>query len=624
MGRPYKRELEAMPETYEYIDSVNVEELFPFFKCNCNYPLLIIGSGGSFAVAKMFELCYKNYGGFAKAITPYELKDETKQLGNSKVLIVTAGGNNPDTVGVYNYVRLYEPFEMCVICLSKNSKISKAIKKNSDAILFETSIPFGKDGYLAVNSSIAMFTIAKNIMLELEGESKYIIDFKEKSEMYPSQEKMEHITNFIVLFGGWGTPAAYDFESKCSEAGLMSMQFVNYRNFAHGRHNWIDKNKESTMLVALITPQDKMICKKTLQKLPDDIPTLCFETYSTGSIAAIELLVKVFYFVGYLGELKNIDPGQPHVPDFGSKLYNIKYNLLSSDKYLKKIAKNTKESCIYRKMKLLNNEAMWYEYYSKMYDSFVNRLSCEKYNALLLDYDGTVCGEDGEVKSKLIIGKLIELLENNIVIGFATGRGDSIIAPLQKNIPPIFWDKIIIGYYNGSYIANLSKKPDFRGFDSTSIKQFYNIVKDLLPSGQNIICKECQMSIREKDSFQLNFYHELLNEIKYNHKFDDVQIYMSGHAVDVIANNSGKQKVVEYIKSICDANVLCIGDEGRLYQNDYGLLADNIGISSNYQNKMGDSGWNLAPLGVRNVSATEFYFSKMRIYNTYFILEKFN
>lgn len=113
MGRPYKKELEAMGETFEFINSLDVSKIVPFFKYNCNVPMLIIGSGGSFAVAKLFELCYQNYGGFAKSITPYELKNETKMLGRSKVLIVTAGGNNPDTVGVYNYARYYEPFEIC-------------------------------------------------------------------------------------------------------------------------------------------------------------------------------------------------------------------------------------------------------------------------------------------------------------------------------------------------------------------------------------------------------------------------------------------------------------------------------------------------------------------------------
>lgn len=620
MGRPYKKELEAMENTYDFINSLDVSKLFPFFKYNCNIPLLIIGSGGSFAVAKLFELCYQNYGGFAKAVTPYELKNETKMLSGSKVLIVTAGGNNPDTVGAYNYVRLYEPFELCVICMSKKSKIAKVINQNNDALLYEVSIPFGKDGYLAVNSSVAMFAIGKKIMEELE-DNNSIINFDSCNEIFPPIEQMELINNLIVLYGGWGAPAAYDLESKCSEAGLISLQFVNYRNFAHGRHNWIDKNKDSTMVIALVTPDDKAICKKTLQKLPDYLPKLCLETQFEGSSSALELLVKVFYFVDYLGELKKIDPGQPHVPDYGSKLYNIKYNLFTNDVFLKKIAKSTKDIAIYRKLRMISDQDVWYDYYSNMYDDFVSRLCNENYKALLLDYDGTICGANGNISS-IIVSKLKKMLEHNIIVGFATGRGDSIIEQLRKDIPKLYWKNIVIGYYNGAYISDLSSEPKFRRETVGRLKEFYDKVKSLLPFGSELIDKGYQVSIRTVDINRINIYFEVLNELRCNYGFDDLQILMSGHSIDIIEKDSGKQKVVEYIKSICNTNVLCIGDEGKLYENDFELLAKNIGLSSKHQNRMGMSGWNLAPLGVSNVKATEYYFEKIRILEDSFMFEE--
>ncbi len=622
MGRPYKKELEAMEDTYEYINLLDVSLLVPFFKNNSNVPLLIIGSGGSFAVAKMFELCYQSYGGFAKAITPYELKNETQTLGASKILIVTAGGNNPDTVGTYNYVRIYEPFEICVICMSKNSKISKEINKNKDAILYEVGIPFGKDGYLAVNSSVAMFTIGKKIMDELEDNKKFAINFCSCIQMFPPMEQMKKIDNLIVLYGGWGTPAAYDLESKCSEAGLMSIQFVNYRNFAHGRHNWIDKKKDTTMLVALITPEDKSICKKTLEKLPSFLSIICLETKYKGSVAALELLIKVFYFVDYLGELRNIDPGKPHVPDYGSKLYNIKYNLLTNDEYLKKITKSTKNSAIYRKLKMIPDKNIWYDYYSNMYDSFIDKLYNEVYQALLLDYDGTICDSDGKVSCE-IISKLNMLLESNIVIAFATGRGDSIIKQLRKNIPQQYWDNVIIGYYNGSYISKLTIDPELQGNNSNELKDFYEKAKQMLPFNDVIIDKGYQLSIRDDDANKLLLYYEVLNELKYTYGFESVQMFMSGHAIDIVLNDSSKQNVVEYIRSMCQASVLCIGDEGKLYENDFEILTKNIGLSSKHQNKLGESGWNLAPLGVSNVRATEYYFSKIKILESGFIIEKF-
>jgi len=84
MGRPYKTELDAIADTLQYADQLDVSILYSFFECNCDQPLLIIGSGGSYAVAKGFELCYQSYGGFAKTITPYELQNEKYVIENTK------------------------------------------------------------------------------------------------------------------------------------------------------------------------------------------------------------------------------------------------------------------------------------------------------------------------------------------------------------------------------------------------------------------------------------------------------------------------------------------------------------------------------------------------------------
>lgn len=623
MGRPYKQELSAIKETYEYIKGIDISAIIPFFQTNCNVPLLIIGSGGSYAVAKAFELVYQAYGGFAKAVTPYELKNERRVLGKVKVLIVSAGGNNPDTVGVYEYVRLYEPEEICIICMSKGSKIAQKALMNKDAILFEAEIPFGKDGYLAVNSSVAMFTIITKIMNQQKLSANRKPEFCDLSiKKKFIQESIQGKSNFIVLYGGWGTPAAYDFESKCSEAGLFSVQFVDYRNFSHGRHNWIDKNRDTTVIVALTTPDDILIRDKTLDKLPCDLPKICLETQNKGSLAALELLVQVFYFVDFLGELRGIDPGRPGVPDFGSKLYNIKYNLKSCDPYIKKVAKDRKETCIFRKMKYLQADQGWYEYYSDMYDRFLQKIYNERYSALVLDFDGTVM-EKGEADVSEFIRKTFdELLCNDITVAFATGRGDSITGLLERAINQKYWNRVTIGYYNGSYIASLDDEVDFTNAHSETLENFMNQISTNRMIKDKIIYKGYQLSLREPDAGKRNFYFELLEEYRQNDKYKDIRIFKSGHAIDIIEENCGKQKVVDYIQKNTNAKVLCIGDEGSIWENDFELLSQNYGISSNHQNQLGISGWNLAPLGVSNVHATKYYFEKMKIQKGYFTLEE--
>ncbi len=624
MGRPYKQELAAMQETYDYMEKADITQIMPFFTCNCNVPLLIIGSGGSYAVAKAFELCYQSFGGFAKAITPFSVKEEKRALGRSKVLIVTAGGNNPDTVAVYDYVRLYEPEEICVICMSKGSKIAKAVLKNGDALLFEESIPFGKDGYLAVNSSIAMFAVITKLMELWENAGRIRKPDVKKLDIDENavRRDVEGCDNFIVLYGGWGTPAAYDLESKCSEAGLISTQFIDYRNFAHGRHNWIDKHMDSTAIVALTTPADKAIRDKTLDKLPVEIPRILMSTKEDGILAALELLIQVFYFVGILGDMREIDPGRPHVPDFGGKLYNIKHNLKNNDSYIKMLIKSPKEACIYRKMKYMPLDRQWHDYYSDMYDRFTERLYGKTYKGIILDFDGTLTDKNRKTVPEVIVQKLNRMLESNIVVAFATGRGDSVAEPLREIIRESYWDRVMIGFYNGSRILNLHA-PDMVARESSRLTEFYGYIAQNPLLREKIHNKGFQLSVREKDACRINLYYELLSEIRINRDFTDLQIFKSDHAVDVIEADCGKQRVVEYLRTQGIYDLLCIGDEGRIFENDYEMLAYNFGISSNRQNLLGESGWNLAPLGVRNVAATRFYFEKIQIEGNGFRLGDF-
>ena len=622
MGRPYKQELNAISDTYKYADSFETSGIDNFFKYNCDRPLLVIGSGGSYAVAKAFELCYQSYGGFAKTVTPYELQNEKYVIGNSKVLIVTAGGNNPDTVGVYNYVRLYEPFSLCVICMSQKSKIAKLIRENKDAILFEGNIPFGKDGYLAVNSSVAMFAIVKRLLESLENNAAKKLKINTLMQQRDDLvEMLGKCTNLLVMYGGWGTPAAFDLESKCSEAGLISVQYVDYRNFAHGRHNWIDKMGDTTVIVALTTPDEILIRNKTLDKLPGNIPRILLSAEQTGSIGALELLIQIFYLTDILGDIRQIDPGRPQVPEYGSQLYHVKYNLKIQDKYLKSLLRDRKKYCIYRKLKEIKDE-QWVNYFSDMYDTFVENLYKEKYGALVLDCDGTIIDEQNKVIPDNIARKLNDLLAKGIIIGIATGRGDSIISILRSTIEEKYWKKVFIGFYNGSFISTLDKEYCRQNNTTENLKKFKETIRQYPWIASKIIVKDYQLSIRESDTRKLDLYFKVLNEFRLNHGFTELKVCKSGHAVDVIEKKYGKQNLVSYVKRLQPYEVLCIGDGGEMQENDFEFLSLNIGLSAEHQNSLGKSGWNLAPAGNTRVNAVKYYFDEIEIKEGFFIYKR--
>src|SRR5258706_14034164 len=87
-------------------------------------------------------------------------------------------------------------------------------------------------------------------------------------ELSSSLQQMYTKSTWVVLFGGWGLPAAVDIESKFVEAALKNIQLADYRNFAHGRHHWLAKRPNETAVLALITPEEEKLARQTLDLLP--------------------------------------------------------------------------------------------------------------------------------------------------------------------------------------------------------------------------------------------------------------------------------------------------------------------------------------------------------------------
>lgn len=95
-------------------------------------------------------------------------------------------------------------------------------------------------------------------MDELENNKKFAISFSSCVQILPPMEQMEKINNFIVLYGGWGTPAAYDLESKCSEAASRAYTggLLIARAF---RHLWDRSSTYPILCLIAINPKDVVI-----------------------------------------------------------------------------------------------------------------------------------------------------------------------------------------------------------------------------------------------------------------------------------------------------------------------------------------------------------------------------
>lgn len=625
MGRPFEKELLSIRDTYVWAKETSIEV---FDEDTRSKTLWTIGSGGSSSACELLSLLQFKFSGIGLSMTPLEFQYRQKALdNNSTVVFITASGRNSDILFGFDTAINREPNSIFNICLKKESLLSKKSEAYSIAKTIEFDIPTGKDGFLATNSLIAYFVLLPKMF----GLDPNISNLEPKNSFLSKLDEFKDILiedfTITVLYGGWGKPVALDIESKFSEAGLGNILLTDYRNFGHGRHNWFDKKKRQSAIIAIVTPEEKEIAEKTLKLLPSSIPVLFLTSEEYEYNASLELLIQAFWIVERFGKKCEIDPGRPGVPDYGSKLYKLKYS-----KFYKRTIPtgiSPKEHlAISRKIReidLASDESL--NTWSKHYSNFKKDLQKTTFKGLIMDYDGTLCSSEEKYTGprEEIKAHINSFLNQGISIAIVTGRGKSIREALQKFIPKHFWNKVIIGYYNGSQIGLLENEslPDItpNGGDLLIIENLLNN-EPLLKNTLKLEPRLGQLTVNFKTNDNLASLKLLLVDVIRNQFPFKVQILESSHSIDIILIETSKTNVIDYCKKeFGESNFLCIGDRGKWPGNDYQLLSNHYSLSVDQVSADPSSCWNLASLGIRKVEATLEYFEKITIHRSTFTIK---
>jgi hydroxymethylpyrimidine pyrophosphatase-like HAD family hydrolase len=628
MGKPFKKELERTFEIYNWASDQPRNDICDSL-IESGKSTLIVGSGGSLSACHYLALLLINKGIFAKAITPLEVYYSRNTLNNSNIVFLSASGKNTDIMFGFNLAMQFEPNCIISICMKKGSPLAKLSQIYSNTRTFEYNIPTGKDGFLATNSLVAFFSVLYHSYKSDSENHKLIQDSNFLRTLDVFFNKITKDYTFHLLYGGFGQPVSVDIESKFTEAGLANTLLSDYRNFGHGRHHWFDKKRDSA-IIALVTPEEKLIAKKTLALLPEYVPHLVIESNFSSPLASIDLLIKSFHLVNKMGEIQSIDPGRPGVPDFGSKLYHLKYSSFYTAKEI--IANNLKTIAILRKAKVKSISEMPKEeqiYWSNAYDSFLNKLSQIKFGSIIFDYDGTLCSIENRFGglSKDISAQLIKLLSNGILIGIVTGRGQSARKELQSAIPQEYWKSITIGYYNGSDISSIddnnSPNKNIPG-DKTIIEVEKHLKIQQFPFKFKYDRRPYQLTIEMGNKSEWERAKSIIVHFIMKLGLDDIQILESSHSIDITTKQStSKLNIIPRIKETAlslglPENFLCIGDKGLWPGNDFELLSTPYSLSVDEVSSETDSCWNLSHPGIKNYQATLEYFNLLKIETNYF------
>ncbi|MFT3795223.1 SIS domain-containing protein [Flavobacterium sp.] len=631
MGKPFKQELQRIQETYTWAANISLENFEGSLQALKNHHILVVGSGGSSSACSYLALHHNNRGLIADEITPLELQYRKPVINkNIAVVFISAGGRNTDILLAFETVLKLEPQKIISLCLKLNSPLKKKGENFSIAEIVEFDNPAGKDGFLATNSLIAYFTIISRIYGKTLSIKSLLPDKKFITDVSHFAGQLYSDFTIIVLYAGWSKPVALDLESKFSEAGLGNILIADYRNFGHGRHNWFDKKPYQSAVISLITPKETEIAERTLALLPASIPVLKVFSEYNGSDSSIDLLAKSFFIVESVGQVKKIDPGRPGVPDYGSKLYHLKYskfyrdNSSLSEKVRLAISRKFGPISDYE-----NNTAV--PLFVDAYHAFIKKMNAANFKGILLDYDGTLCSSAERLTfpREAISEKLNYFLEHGIVVGVVTGRGQSVRNVLQNIINEKHWNKFIIGYYNGAQIGSLDniEIPIAQNLDNL-FDEIEQCLKNqpIISKFTNIELRNGQITIFINDKNVSQIIKSILIDYLKNRYGFQIQILESSHSVDIISSSTSKSSIIDYCKEHLQPQnmsqkFLCIGDMGKFPGNDYQLLSNEYSLSVDQVSNDPNSCWNLSSIGISGVESTIEYFDAIKIADKHFKLQ---
>lgn len=642
MGRPYAKELSLLPATYTWALNADLTMLESAIDTIRRRPLILVGSGGSLgACAFAAQLQEQNARLPARAMTPLEfVRHPVPQ--DAGVLLLSAGGRNPDILAAAKHAVSSEYAFVSGLCTRSGTHLKTFLDCHSDAAGLELVGPSTKDGFLATNSLILTCTVlARAFGLEMppslpaiELVSTALVEGRtpklqlsailERREGSPSPEESLDRRHLTVLSDGWATAPALDLESKWAECGFGSVVLTDPRNFAHGRHVGFARRSGETLLLGLelASPSNgpTSVLTRTLGRFPPGCAIAVLRSPLTHAVGSLDLSVRVLLLTGLIGQRRGVDPGRPSVPLFGRALYRSGIPQAARCR-----TPPLEDLWIQRKVTPL----VWSQVPEATRDSW--RTQCKAWQAaaeasplggVVVDYDGTLSENPRFPPSEEVGHALTRILRAGLLLGVATGRGDSVLPALRSIIPRDKWEFVTVGMYNGAVRILLTDDMPLDSEDDLAVAAAADLLRasPTLARVAHVVRRPQQLSLRPRmplpsgllPRFVLEALHRSIAPLP-------LRITASGHSVDVIPSTASKLRVVEEMTSRLREKspdlalaVLSIGDQGQAGGNDFNLLAHPLGLSVDKTSSTFASCWNVAPPGQGHSRALVSYLNAIQ------------
>jgi hydroxymethylpyrimidine pyrophosphatase-like HAD family hydrolase/fructoselysine-6-P-deglycase FrlB-like protein len=625
MTAVFSSKIDRLYETIEAACMSDVGSLAEALERSAEYPVAAVGSGGSAVSAEFFSNCRSWMLHAPTAVaTPmgFSLDPNLPHWG---VWLFSASGNNPDVRAAHDVATKEHARRIDLVTTRWRSAVTDAAVQGSR--LHVVPVAEEKDGFLATHSLASTITSLLLASEEIVGGSTNArIDriLHDARTMLSKQQREQQTQSFsafgyserdtlLILHDPALTAAAVMIETSCWEAGLCSVQRTDFRNFAHGRHVWLARHPGRTFLLSMTCDRSRAFWNSLEGDVPAETARAHFDFGVAGRAGLFAAILSSFGIVEGIGLAVRVDPGKPGVADFGRRIFE-------RDDLLTAVTDEDAATRRKRRSELKSDRpdrsvVAW----PLRRDEFVERLGKAEFGGVVLDYDGTVVPTDRRLDPPQaeVLSSIRKLLDANISVALATGRGGSVGEMLREHLDRETWPRIKIGYYNGAHIVPLSV--DLRDHppatDPLVSKAYENVcsteglfVNDWQPKNSPF-----QITIAlDKLASRAEGLRKLREIIAVN---PGLRMFKSGHSLDICPIWAGKRRVVDEVrKSMAgnDLDILSIGDSGDWQGNDYDLLGGDFGLSVDRVCDRDFFCWNLLPSGISGPEGLLTILSAMR------------
>lgn len=630
-GTYYDGELAELGNTFFAAMSANIEPLKLAIASAAESSIIGVGSGGSFTVASLLCNLHELYTGrVSRPSTPLEIICNPTLAASSPVFMISAEGKNPDIIEVLERARRHSSRTVHVVTNRGSSPLMEHVRELPEVTphVFELA---KKDGYLATNSLLLDAVLIARAYGALHSEA---VQFPESLDglrigghsvqewLVGAQEFVRKAVprkGLIIVFSPLLRPVAADLESKLSESALLYTQLADIRSFAHGRHLWLAERAQDCAILALVEPGVERLWARMQELLPLDVPVCTMPLGGGRPQDLLAGLVAQMRLVSLIAAEMGKDPAKPHVPSFGRDLYYVDLpSFIPGPEDTGRRGEQSKFEVLGARWPSIgSNGAM-----SRALASFESALALQPFRSIVFDYDGTLCSSQRKDSppSGQIVERVMRLLDAGIVVGVASGRGDSIQEHLRDVLPSEVWSKVHLGLYNGGWIGLLDEEIDKGVVTNEFLSHVRRILGRLESLGVPIErVRETyphQISVRFKEGANAeNMWFVIADSLR-QAGLDPSTVVRSKHSVDVLAANVNKSHLVAKMIQACGFDpyeIVTMGDQGAWPGNDASLLEHRFSLSVDQPSRRLDRGWKLAPHHKRDVDATIWYLDHAEI-----------